>query len=81
MKKKSVSNTPFKFYSNSKFLKHFVALQCGVGKSTERAYHYVHRPEQSDRPFALDVAHHGGGPGGAERGITTAGGGRWVCTS
>ena len=43
----------------------------GVGKPTERAYHYVHRPGQSDRPFALDVSVHGGG---VERGVTSVDG-------
>ena len=43
----------------------------GVGKSTERAYHYVHRPDQSDRPFALEVGYHGPG---AERGVTSVDG-------
>ena len=43
----------------------------GVGKSTERAYHYVHRPDSADRPFALDVSRHGGG---VERGVTSVDG-------
>lgn len=43
----------------------------GVGKKTERAYHYVHRPGQPDRPFALDVARHGGQ---VERGVTSVDG-------
>ena len=43
----------------------------GVGKKTERAYHYVHRPGQPERPFALDVARHGGQ---VERGVTSVDG-------
>ena len=38
----------------------------GVGKPTERAYHYVHRPNNTDRPFALDVSVHGNG---VDRGV------------
>jgi hypothetical protein len=56
-------NSPLPYAPNLK-----IFCLYGVGKSTERAYHYVHRPGQSDRPFALDVAHHGGG---AERGVTS----------
>ena len=43
----------------------------GVGKPTERAYHYVHRPGQPERPFALDVSVHGRG---VERGVTSVDG-------